>query len=353
MVDTAVADSPQGMIQQARKMLSDQGAPMNAENLNRAMQMIHGTRTDGTDFDSMVEQRGNPTARPPRSANRSRAPAAGSGDDLPTPPPQPPPPSQAQARSPIPLDTEVSAAAPSPEEVNEATVGVGAPDTGYRVAQNPAILDRISAMVGLGGSTPAAATTPPQGPAEAPALDANGNANEALLGQLGDQHINPSISPLDALGMGRTLLSLGGRGVGELGVSLSPRGGPAIANAARGGRVVDPYSTAYRMHPEPGPNIIPGPARIPGSPGAPQVGGPPQGVQIGNTGASALPPPAPRLAAPPPPARPTGANPPNVIPMQGGPSQAHRMPGRLADPRLEVQRRVADMLARRRAAGGQ
>ena len=59
------------LVQAANRMISERRAPMTAENLNRAMlALLHGEPT--TDFDSMVEQRGNPTAQAPRrQANRA------------------------------------------------------------------------------------------------------------------------------------------------------------------------------------------------------------------------------------------------------------------------------------------
>lgn len=90
-VATSTADRTQGvvpesrrMVEQARQLLSERNAPMTAENLNRAMQMITQSADAPTDFSSMVEQGGNPTARPRGTAQ------------LPTPPPQPTAPTATQ-----------------------------------------------------------------------------------------------------------------------------------------------------------------------------------------------------------------------------------------------------------------
>lgn len=100
-------DTPQSMVARARTMLQEKRAPMTAENLNRAMQMITQSADAPTDFSAMVEQQSNPTAsrgtaNPAVQSNRLRSMngeqvGTGTNEELPLPPPAPPPPGDRSA----------------------------------------------------------------------------------------------------------------------------------------------------------------------------------------------------------------------------------------------------------------
>lgn len=337
-----VQDNPQDMVRRAREMISARGGAMNAENLNRAMQMIHGT-SDVTDFEGMLEQRGNPTARA-RGPDplRPRGPDSGEQTSRGTVPPrevadQPPAsaaaPAQGPRISPIPQGTEESI-------LNWLETNGGIPPS---IASLPPSTGTASASTGRSTGRTAAASELPREPTPAAPVQSNPQGSEELRNpdaSAGAERRNPYVGANGGLRMPtgaeavedptfQAMLPMlmgpprgnpgGAAPMTGGGVTLAP---PGIAG--RGGMPATRESTAYRMYPEAGPTVTQGPARIGGPGNMPQLPTPPAG----------------------PPSLPPGpGGPPGV----GGPGAQARIP---FDRTSRVNDMISEMLRRRAAGGG-